>query len=265
MTTSILKILVFSVVILDQAAGSLGQVTLSSHNEFEFLTSEWHQKDNYPRWFLHSYTGAFCGERLKEVVKWSQNTGNVAVMMTSSRPCAGIFVDIANYLYCSQTTHQVVKQSLDAGTNTPIIVAGHSGLGSTSSMLKSPRGLFVDTNFDLYVADFYNERVQFFKLGKQDGITVAKNGITFTLGLMLPVAVVLDADGYLFITDHMGPRIIGSNLHGFYCVIGCSRENGRAFRQLTSPVITVFDSLGNIFVADYKGIQKFILTTNASS
>ena len=36
-----------------------------------------------------------------------------------------------------------------------------------------PRGIFVDTNLDLYVADRYNHRVQLFRSGQLDAVTVA--------------------------------------------------------------------------------------------
>ena len=49
-------------------------------------------------------------------------------------------------------------------------------------------GIFVDINLDLYVADYYNHRIQLFRLGELNGITVAGNtslNTTITLSLIL--------------------------------------------------------------------------------
>lgn len=204
-----------------------------------------------------------------EVKKWSQNTTKWTVIMNTQIPCYALFVDITNYLYCSLTDrHQVVKQSLDVDANVSITVAGTDTYGKGPNMLYSPHGIFIDTNFDLYVADYQNSRVQLFKFGQQNGITVM--GMNSILGNInfFPTAVFLDADGYLFVIDRANSLIIGSNRNGFYCIIGCSGRGSGASYQLSYSNIgaATFDSYGNIFVI-YFGIirnQKFILMTNAS-
>ena len=75
--------------------------------------------------------------------------------------CLGIFVDQNDNLYCSiYSLNQVVAKWLNSNANTFTIVAGTGCEGSTSNMLSGPRGIFVDTNFDLYVADTWNHRIQ---------------------------------------------------------------------------------------------------------
>ena len=53
-----------------------------------------------------------------------------------------------------QDYHQVITKSLDFVSSPVTVVAGTGTVGSTSNMLNKPRGIFVDINFDLYVADF---------------------------------------------------------------------------------------------------------------
>lgn len=207
-------------------------------------------------------------EDTHEVQKWSQNPKKRTVVMNMETSCFGLFVDNDNYLYCSlRDEHQVVKRSLNVNTDVSIMVAGTGIEGSAPNMLNQPRGIFVDTNFDLYVADCGNSRIQLFKFGQRDGITVAGADSTLSITLFSPIAVFLDTDGYLFIVDQGLFHIIGSNLNGFYCVIGCPNSNSDTFNQFIMPIAAAFDSYGNIFIVDNNDqqIQKFVLMTNISS
>ena len=97
--------------------------------------------------------------------------------MYVDKECYGVFVDISDNLYCSMgDRHKVVAQSLNSGSNALTVVAGTGCPGSAANMLYFPRGIFVDINFDLYVADCYNNRIQLFHLGQSIGLTVAGNG-----------------------------------------------------------------------------------------
>ena len=131
-------------------------------------------------------------------------------------------------------------------------------------MLNSPRGIFVNTKFNLYVADSGNNRIQLFQYGHFNATTTLGTGAPGTISLDWPLAVVLDADGYLFIADRDHHRIVGANPYGFRCIVGCTGINGTASNQLNSPRSLAFDSYGNIFVADRDNhrVQKFLLATN---
>jgi hypothetical protein len=135
------------------------------------------------------------------------------------------------------------------------------------NMLYYPQGIFVDINFNLFVADCYNHRIQNFQSGQSNGITIAGNGAPQTITLNYPTSVVLDANGYLFIVDCNNNRIVASGSTGFRCVVGCSGASGSASDQLSHPQTMAFDSYGNIFVTDYLNnrTQKFLLATNSCS
>ncbi len=200
-----------------------------------------------------------------QVNKWTLNTTNSIPVMSVWGACYGLFVDISNTLYCSlRDRHQVVKKWLDDGTLMSVIVAGKNYSGFALDTLNSPYGVFIDINFDLYVADCGNNRVQLFHLGQLNASTIAGTGSPDFMTLLCPTAVVLDADNYLFIVDSGNNRIIGSSLAGFRCVVGCF-GSGSAPNQLSSPQSMSFDSYGNIFVVDTNNnrIQKFVLATNS--
>ena len=135
-------------------------------------------------------------------------------------------------------------------------------------MLNVSRGLFVDVNFDLYVADWGNHRIQLFRQGQQNAITVAGSGsLNVTITLNRPIHVVLDMDKYLFIVDQYNHRIVGSNENGFHCIVGCTGSSGSSANTLNKPSSMAFDSFGNIYVVDEFNhrIQKFLRLNNTLS
>ncbi len=202
------------------------------------------------------------------VKKWTSNEMNGTVVMNVSSYCCGLFIDIANNLYCSLgDEHQVVKQALNDSTNMPTIVAGNGTKGLADNMFNQPRGIFVDINFNLYVADCFNNRIQLFKFGLLHGITVAGSADTSDINLRYPTAVFLDADDHLFIVDNGNHRIVRSQSNGLYCIVGCSGVPGSTPDHLHYPYAAAFDSYGNIFVADQNNnrIQKFTLLINTFS
>jgi sugar lactone lactonase YvrE len=201
-----------------------------------------------------------------DVEKWSLNaTGNVPTLNTGGA-CNDLFIDSNNSLYCSLIS-SVIKRSLNSSDYQTTTVAGGSCPGFFPDMLYYPHGIFVDINFNLYVADTYNQRIQVFQSGQSSATTVAGIGAPGTIELNNPSDVVLDGDGFLFIADSNNERIIGSGLFGFRCVVGCSGTSGSASNQLHFPQAMAFDSYGNIFVVDTSNnrIQKFFLASNSCS
>jgi hypothetical protein len=175
-------------------------------------------------------------------------------------------MDILSNLYCSlHLEHRVVKMSLDGSNTTVITIAGTGLFGSASNQLRNPRGIFVDLNLNLYVADSQNDRIQFFRRGQLYGITVAGNGIPNNLYLNFSTDVILDADGFLYIADNKNSRIIRSGQNGFECIAGCTGKSGTASNELSTAYAMRLDSRGNLYVVDENNgrIQKFSLATNS--
>ena len=202
-----------------------------------------------------------------QVNVWVGNaTGHQPVMFIRDF-CAALFVNSNNTLYCSVTAmHQVVAKSLDDPTNTLTIVAGTGCYGSASDSLAYQRGIFVDLNSTLFVADTGNNRIQRFCSGEKNASTVVGTGAPGTMILSSPMDIVLDGDGYLFIVDTGNNRIIGSGPNGFRCVVGCANASGSVPNGLMNPQSMSFDSDGNIWVADTGNgrIQKFMFRDASS-
>jgi hypothetical protein len=104
-----------------------------------------------------------------QVERWTFDGTRLAspMSMLTGSTCFGLFVDENNTLYCSQNSlHRVVKTSLNDPSRTLVIAAGVGCNGTASYMLTYPNGIFVTTNFDLYVTDSGNNRI---KRTKWDG------------------------------------------------------------------------------------------------
>jgi DNA-binding beta-propeller fold protein YncE len=158
--------------------------------------------------------------------------------MNICQQCWDLFININNVLYCSLSErHQIIAKSLNNDLNLLTIVGGTGSAGLTSNTLHNPRGIFVDTTLNLYVADCGNDRIQLFQSGKLSATTIVGNN-----------------------------RIVGSNANGFGCIIGCSGSSGSASYELNHPWAISFDSYGDIFISDQGNnrIQKFSVMTDPS-
>ena len=200
------------------------------------------------------------------VKRWTLTSTNSTIAMYTNGTCYGLFIDRNDDLYCSMAPpHQVFRISTNGLTNVSIPVAGNGTSGAESNMLYNPRGIFVDSNFTLFVAECGNNRVQRFLLGELNGTTVAGNGSFGNFALWCPSKVVLDMDGYLFITDYYNNRVIGSGPLGFRCIAGCTGASGPGSNQLNGPHSLSFDSDNNLFVLEMGNarIQKFLFQKNS--
>jgi hypothetical protein len=208
------------------------------------------------------------GASYGRVDKWPVNANTSVPFMTIPNACYSIFIDITNNLYCAVTnSHQIVKKWFYDNATASVIIAGTGVSGSAAYQLNFPIGVFVDANFNLYVGDCGNNRIQMFALGEFNAVTIAGNGASGTITLYCPSGITLDANGYLYITDTYNNRIIGSGPFGFRCLFGCTTTAGSAANQLDFPRALSFDTYGNLYAVDQYNnrIQKFILASNSCS
>jgi hypothetical protein len=207
------------------------------------------------------------GSTVARVEKWAPNATTPVVVMNGITSCFGLVIDRNNTMYCSHgpLVPRVLKIALGSNPNSHVVALGGFTTGSTAAKFNEPYGLFVDSNFGLYVADSGNHRIQYFPAGQTNGTTVAGATAPGTISLFSPNTITLDGNGYLYILDQYNNRIVASGINGFRCIAGCTQTNGSANNQLSIPGFFVFDIYGNIFVADRGNsrIQQFLLATNS--
>ena len=105
--------------------------------------------------------------------------------------------------------HNIVRWVV--GASSWNLFAGVSGLsGSTSTLLYHPGDVTLDSAGNVYVADTYNHRIQFFSGGQSNGTTIA--GVTLSSGgtstqLNLPFGVTVDTQSNIYVADYGNHRI----------------------------------------------------------
>jgi len=182
----------------------------------------------------------------------------------------GVAIDGAGNLYFADNENERIRR---VGTNGVITtVAGNGTLGysgdggaATNAHLYLPRGVASDPAGNLYIADFYNNRIR--KVGTNGVITTVAGtnsagysgdgGAATNARLNVPSGVALDAFGNLYIADMSNNciRMVGAN--GIISTVagtnsaGYSGDGGAAVNaSLWMPVGVAVDCLGNLYIAD---------------
>ncbi len=121
----------------------------------------------------------------------------------------GIFVDALGNIYVADRYNYRV-QKWAAGATSGTTVAGITGNGgSGANQLNGPVDVYVDALGNVYVADFYNYRVQKWAAGATSGTTVAGgngNGSNANQ-LTYPTGVFVDANNSVYVVDQNNNRV----------------------------------------------------------
>ena len=200
-----------------------------------------------------------------------------------------IYVDNIGNIYMSDQDNKVRK--VDVITNIITTVAGKGGAvgfsgdsgPADSAQLNGPQGICTDTAGNLFIADYYNDRIR--KVDAVTGIittiaggslgTYNGEGIPAASAQLNPFQLVFDAYGNLYIADTHNRRIRKiDNVGNIYTVagngiMGYSGDCGPAdSAELDLPFGIGFDSLGSLYIndagPDYR-IRKLVTNINHSS
>ena len=114
------------------------------------------------------------------------------------------------YPYNSTTATRVYGQGGNFATNT----ANNGGVSANT--LDSPQSVALDSSGDLYVADYFNNRILFYLFGSTTATRVYGQGNSFTSAsahtdansLSNPAASVLDNNGNLYVADKSNNRVL---------------------------------------------------------
>ncbi|CAF4169007.1 unnamed protein product [Rotaria sp. Silwood2] len=221
--------------------------------------------------------------------------GYTVVAATISTP-RGLFLDVnGNMVVTDQDYHRIVSFAMycppvtttttttqipqitvpvcstAAWNSTFAVLAGSSGnAGSSAILLRYPRSSFIDIYGNLYVADSYNHRIQYFQRGSTTATTVA--GITSNAGssysqLTYPSSIYVDVNRIMYILDTDNCRVLqwtpGDPLG--YPVAG-DHGCGSALTQIDTSYSMFVDNQYNIYISDSDNHRVTLWTpTNTSS
>jgi len=115
-----------------------------------------------------------------------------------------------NSLFISNMGMNTVVRWVVGASNWELVAGTHGLGGSSSTQLFVPIGITLDPMGNLYVADAYNHRIQFFEAGQSNGLTIA--GVNQTSGfnadqLNTPLYVALDSQLNLYVSDTSNHRV----------------------------------------------------------
>ena len=183
----------------------------------------------------------------------------------------GVSVEASGNIYIADTGNSVIRRIDSAGKITTIAgngIKGYSGdTGpATSAALFSPYRAVADQAGNVYIADFYNNRIR--KVDTSGTITTVAgtgtqgyngDGIPATTAqLSLPAAVAVDTAGNIYIVDTWNNRIRKIDPSGTINTIagtgfpGVLGDGGPATSaQVNEPEGIAVDSSGNVYIADY--------------
>jgi len=133
----------------------------------------------------------------------------------------GMAIDSSDNLYYSMETCSLIyKVNLSTGIASPVAgngLRGFSGDGgsATAAEINVPRGLAIDSNNNLYVADEYNDRVRVINsagvintvAGTGNAAYNGDNILATTADLSSPYGVAVDSQGNVYISDAGNERI----------------------------------------------------------
>lgn len=124
-----------------------------------------------------------------------------------------------------------------AWNSTGTTIAGTGTAGSAPNQLNQPWNLFVDNNYNMYIADAGNHRIQYWPAGASSGTTIAGTSGVFgssATQLNQPNDIFVTSTGNLYVADRFNNRI-------------------QFFASGSSTGVTVSNSWGGI--GSFRGVQ----------
>ena len=187
--------------------------------------------------------------------------GSISVA-TFNYPSSIVEDSQGNLFVCDQSNHKIRK----IDTNGIVSTFAGTGVGGfldgtgNSAQFYYPDEITIDALDNIYVADFYNNRIRkITPLGDVStiagGIIGDLDGIASLARFKWPTGIFLDDSGNIYITDYGNHKIKKLDSTGNVTTIAGSvsgDENGTGLlAKFKNPTISTIDNFGNIFVSDF--------------
>ena len=199
----------------------------------------------------------------------SNGDGGPAHMAKLSSP-QDVAVDSAGNLYIADYGNARIRRVDHNGTITTVAGSGFGSYGGDNGLavqaqLARPRGMVLDSNGNLFIADTGNHRIR--RVDASGTITTiagtgedgysGDGGLAVEAQLNEPRGVAVDGSGNLYIVDRYNNRIRRIDATGIITTIagtgrdGYSGDGGPATQaRLDSPSSLAVDNAGNLYIAD---------------
>lgn len=199
----------------------------------------------------------------------------------------GIAVDSQGNIFIADfSNHRVRKVRASDNVITTVAGSGEQGFSgdggpATEAKLSSPYGVSVDTQGNLFIADYYNCVIRKVSASNNIITTVAGNGSFGYSGdggsatqarIGSPYGITVDAQGNLYIADYNNYRVRKVNSSDSIITTvagngtpGFSGDGASATQaSLNSPTDVMVDAQGNLFIADTNNnrVRKVNTTAN---
>ena len=253
--------------------------------------------------FVLNNSDIYVSDKTDKVIRiWRSNLSKGTIVLHEDG-CDAIFINQDNYLYCSiRKKNKIVRKSLLTNTSEWDNILSSNGNSVRTSKeqsnwplpnfqipspipskywnywnelrtestctydreLAEPRGIFIDHESNLYVANSQCNNILQYQL-YSDGTCVFKRSTSGIGGLNLsrPISIILDANRNLYVTDTQHNRIISidSNWTQWRCLVGKCDHANEEHPQLSYPISIGFDSVGSLLVSNMGNDQvlKFFL------
>jgi len=184
----------------------------------------------------------------------------------------GLALDSSGNLYIADTFNHEIRE-VSATTHLIKTIAGHLNPGSTgdggpptAALLNYPFGVAVDTEGNVYIADFSNDEIRKVTVGASPTISTIAGSVTLGGGfsgdglpatsaaLNGPVSVAVDSSGTVYIADLLNNRVRYVSQGLINELAGADHAQGDGGKATAAylyfPEDVAEDSAGNFYIAD---------------
>jgi hypothetical protein len=179
----------------------------------------------------------------------------------------GIALDSSDNLYVADTANDTIRKITPGGVVTTFAgsvgVAGSTNGTGTAALFNKPRGVAVDANNNVYVADSGNDVIRKITpagvvttLAGSPGVAGSNDGSATAARFNQPAGIAADTFGYIYVSDTLNDTIRRISASGAVVTLaGAAGQYGsndgvKSAARFNGPVGLSVDGNGNIFVAD---------------
>jgi trimeric autotransporter adhesin len=173
-------------------------------------------------------------------------------------------------LYIADTGNNRIRKIETTGIIKTIAGTGTAGFDAdgkdaTSTQFNGPSGIAIDASGNIFIADSFNHRIRKIATDNKVSTVAGKstigysgdNGAATSAELYFPKDILVDSSGNLTLSDSYNQRIRRVSTSGTISTIAGNGlfsyggdDGAAALSQLNQPAAAVYDSSGNLFIAD---------------